>query len=144
MNAEEFVDHSVEFLEAAKKLKVSKPFLFKPTFYCAIHSIELALKGHLIHQKFSPEKLRRRAFGHNIDNLLEQALIDGALDDSVINFHDQKAIKWGSDYYAGKCFEYPELMYSTHPIGKWIMISEKLIKNLREKIKLDGKGKETY
>jgi hypothetical protein len=138
MNTERFLDHSIEFLEAAKKLNGSEPFLFKPTFYCAIHSIELALKGHLMHQKFSSEKLRQREYGHKIDKLLEQALTDGALDNSVINFYDQKAIKYGSDYYAGKCFEYPEPMHSTYPIGRWIMIAEKLIKKLSEKIHLNS------
>jgi hypothetical protein len=138
MNTEKFLDHSIEFLEAAKKLNGCKPFLFKPTFYCAIHSIELALKGHLIHQKFSPVKLGHREFGHKIDKLLEQAITNGALDNSVINSYDQKAIKWGSEHYAGKCFEYPEPMHSTYPIGRWIMIAEKLIKKLSEKIDKDN------
>lgn len=134
MSAEGFLDHSTQFLHAARRLSSSSPFLFKPTFYCAIHAVELALKGHLVHQGFSAANLRRREFGHNIDRLLEQALADGAVDDGVIDYFDQQAIEWGSEDYASKCFEYPEHMYSTYPIGKWIEIAENLIGGLHVKL----------
>lgn len=134
MSAEGFLDHSTQFLNAARRLSQGKPFLFKPTFYCAIHSIELALKGHLAHKGFTAAHLRHREFGHNIDRLLEEAIADGSVDNQIVNFFDQQAIKWGSEDYAGKCFEYPELMYSTYPIGKWIRIAENLNRGLSEKL----------
>ena len=134
INAEEFLDHSIQFCDAAQRLIKGKPFIFKPTFYCAIHSIELALKGHLVLSGFTASNLRNREYGHNISRLLDKAIVDEAVDEKVVDFFDQQAIKWGSEDYAGKCFEYPETMYSTYPIGKWTLIAEKLIFNLEEKL----------
>jgi hypothetical protein len=42
---------------------------------------------------------------------------------------DRKAIVWGGKDYSKKCFEYPEFMVSTHPIGKWLQIARKLTRN---------------
>lgn len=134
MNAEGFLEHAIQYLEAGRRLSGTEPFVFKPTFYCAIHSVELSLKGHLLHQGASPETLRRREFGHNIDRLLEQAFDDGALDSGVLDVFHQRSIKTGSRDYAAKCFEYPESMYSTYPIGKWLGIAEALANSLQSKL----------
>jgi hypothetical protein len=134
MNSETFLDHAIQYLEASRRLSQSEPFIFKPTFYCAIHSVELALKGHLLHQGSPPEALRKREFGHNIDRLLEQALDDGALDSGILDIFHQRAITMGSQDYSAKCFEYPESMYSTYPIGKWLRIAEALADGLQSKL----------
>jgi len=134
MNAGAFLDHAIQYLEAGRRLSRTEPFVFKPTFYCAIHSVELSLKGHLLHQGTPPEALRRRGFGHNIDRLLEQALSNGALDSGVLDVFHQRAITMGSGDYSAKCFEYPESMYSTYPIGKWLRIAEALADGLKSKL----------
>jgi len=52
---------------------------------------------------------------------------EGTLDKSALDAFDRKAIAWGGKDYSEKCFEYPEFMVSTHPIGKWLLIARKLI-----------------
>lgn len=135
MNADSFLDHAIQFREAAKRLHGTTPFLFKPTFYCAIHAVELALKGHLVHSGLSPGDLRRREFGHNIDRLLEHAEKIGANSEELLDYFAQQAVRWGSKDYAGKCFEYPEVMYSTCSLGVWLDIGEDLIERLRSAVR---------
>jgi len=134
MNPANFLDHATQYLEAARRLSQTEPFIFKPTFYCAIHSVELSLKGHLLHQGCSLKALRRKEFGHNIGQLLEQALKNGAIDESILDVFYQRAVIRGSYDYSAKCFEYPEIMYSTYPIGKWLNIAEDLASSLQVKL----------
>lgn len=134
MNPESFLNHATQYLDAARRLSKTEPFIYKPTFYCAIHSVELSLKGHLLHQGYSIKALRRQEFGHNIDRLLEQGLKDGAIDESILDVFYQRAVTRGSDDYSAKCFEYPEIMYSTYPIGKWLSIAEVLANSLQIKL----------
>lgn len=132
--AQEFLRHAMEFRDAAVRLYNCKPFLFHPTFYCALHSIELALKAHLAHAGFGPRKLASRALGHDLSALLETATTEGTLDNADLDAFDRKAISWGGKNYSKKCFEYPEFMISTHPIGKWLLIARKLIKSAQDLI----------
>ena len=127
--AQEFLRHAMEFRDAAVRLYDCKPFLFHPTFYCALHSIELALKAHLAHAGFGPRKLASRALGHDLRALLEAATTKGTLENSDLDAFDRKAISWRGKDYSKKCFEYPEFMVSTHRIGKWLLIARKLIKS---------------
>jgi hypothetical protein len=53
-------DHAIRYLEADCRLSRTKPSVFKPTFYCAIHSVELSLKGHLLRQGSPPAALTAR------------------------------------------------------------------------------------
>jgi hypothetical protein len=129
-----FAGHSSEYLQAARRLTTSQPFLFHPTFYCALHAIELALKAHLALLGYSPDDLRQRRFGHNLEQLLRTAADEGGIDDSVIDYFDAKAVEWGSTDYQRKCFEYPEPMVSSLPIGRWCQIGEKLLSAAKDKI----------
>lgn len=125
--ARELAEHAIAFNDAATRLSRTTPFLFHPTFYCVLHSIELALKSHLAGAGYSRRRLSSKALGHNLGALLEAALVDPALADSNLNAFDRKAITWGAKDYSAKCFEYPEFMVSTHPIGKWLLIARKII-----------------
>jgi hypothetical protein len=127
--AQDFVRHAVQFREAAARLYDRKPFLSHPTFYCVLHSIELALKAHLAYAGFELSESRSRTLGHDLDALLRAASREGTLDKSTLDPFDRKAISWGGKDYSKKCFEYPEFMVSTHPIGKWILIARKLTKS---------------
>jgi len=127
--AQEFLQHALKFRDAALYLCDHKPFLFHPTFYCALHSIELALKAHLAYAGFGSSKLRSKPLGHDLDALLKAATKEGTLDKSGLDAFDRKAISWGGRDYSKKCFEYPEFMVSTHRIGKWLLIARKLIKS---------------
>src|SRR6266496_1360218 len=120
--ARDFLQHSVEFRDAAARLYDHKPFLFHPTFYCVLHSIELALKSHLAYAGFGLSELRSRTLGHDLDALLQAASKEGTLDKSALDVFDRKAISWGGKDYSKKCFEYAEFMVSTHRIGKWLLI----------------------
>ena len=132
--AQDFLQHSVEFRDAAARLYDRKPFLFNPTFYCVLHSIELALKAHLAYAGFRPSELRSKTLGHNLDALLQAASREGTLDKSALDAFDRKAIAWGGKDYSKKSFEYPEFMVSTHPIGKWLLIARKLINSAHDLI----------
>jgi hypothetical protein len=127
--AQELLRHAIVFRDAAVRLSDRKPFLFQPTFYCVLHSIELALKAHLAHAGFRQRELASRGLGHDLDALLQAATKEGCLDRSNLDAFDRKAISWGGKDYSKKCFEYPESMVSTHPIGRWLLIGRKLIKN---------------
>jgi hypothetical protein len=129
LSAHDFLRHAVEFHDAAVRLHERRPFLFHPTFYCVLHSIELALKAHLAHAGFARSKLASKALGHNLAALLKAASDAGTLDASSLDMFDRKAIVWGGKDYSKKCFEYPEFMVSTHPIGKWLQIARKLTRN---------------
>jgi hypothetical protein len=72
--------------------------------------------------------------GHDLSALLEAATKEGTLDNSGLDTFDRKAISWGGKDYSKKCFEYPEFMVSTHPIGKWLLIARKLIKSAQDLI----------
>jgi len=124
--AYEFLRHAKEFLDAAARLKEGKPFLSHPTFYCVLHSIELSLKTHLAHAGFARAKLASKAYGHNLAELLKAADASGTLGRSSLNAFDRRAIVFGAEDYAKKCFEYPEFMVSTYSIGKWLCIARKL------------------
>jgi hypothetical protein len=78
--------------------------------------------------------LRSKALGHDLGALLQAATKEGTLDRSGLNAFDRKAISWGGKDYSKKCFEYPEFMVSTHPIGKWLLIATKLIKSAQNLI----------
>jgi hypothetical protein len=125
--AKDFLRHAVEFRDAALRLHDHKPFLFHPTFYCVLHSIELALKAHLAQTGFSKRTLSSKALGHNLGALLTAASRERVLDKSRLDALDRKAIAWGAKDYSKKCFEYPEFMVSTHPIRKWLLIARKLV-----------------
>src|SRR6266540_5806982 len=77
--ANEFLDYAVEFAAASERLHAHKPYLLHPTFYCAIHSVELALKSYLAAHGFTKSCLASRAFGHNLSHLLAAALSRGDL-----------------------------------------------------------------
>jgi hypothetical protein len=125
----EFLRHAGEFQDAADRLCKCKPFLFHPTFYCALHSIELALKAHLAYAGFRLSELRSKTLGHDLGALLQAASRKGILDKSTLDTFDRKAISWGGKDYSKKCFEYPEFMVSTYPIGRWLLIARKLIRS---------------
>jgi len=133
--AQEFLRHALEFRDAADRLWDRKQrFLFHPTFYCALHCIELALKAHLAYAGFGLQKLRSRTLGHDLDALLQAAMKEGTLEKSGLNTSDRRAISWGGKDYSKKCFEYPEFMVSTHRIGTWLLIARKLIKSANDLI----------
>jgi len=66
----QFLSHAVEFIRASQRLRSQKPFLYHPTFYCALHGLELALKSHLAADGFSKARLAGRKLGHDLDSLL--------------------------------------------------------------------------
>ena len=59
---------------------------------------------------------------------------DVAIDESMLDVFYQRAVTNGSGDYSAKCFEYPEIMYSTYPIGKWLSIAEVLANSLQIKL----------
>src|SRR5438552_2304104 len=120
--ATEFLKHAKEFQDAAKRLSTTKPFLYHPTFYCVLHSIELSLKAHLALSGFPKRCLK--LLGHDLGAIVSEAHKAQAI--PFLDSFARKAIKWGGKDYSKKCFEYPELMVSTHPIGRWLEIADVL------------------
>jgi hypothetical protein len=93
-----------------------------------LHCIELGLKAHLAHAGISKSELASRKFGHNLGILVKTASERGNLS-ATVDAHDRRAIAWGGKDYSKKCFEYPEFMVSTLPIGQWLAISRRVIKS---------------
>ena len=132
--SQEFLDHALDFRDAAARLCEDTPFLYHPTFYCVLHSIELALKAHLSCVGTSKRELASKKLGHNLASLVNMAAEKGTLDTATVNAHARKAIAWGGKDYSKKCFEYPEFMLSTLPIGRWLVIAGRVIKSAQKLI----------
>jgi hypothetical protein len=129
-----FLQHASEFDEAARRLRSTKPFLYYPTFYCVLHSIELSLKAHLTTVGFTKGRLASRAFGHDLAALLDAAVSEMLIPSATLDAAARRAIKLGSDSYYAKRFEYPEFRITTQPIGKWLRISLLLLRSAQRHI----------
>lgn len=130
--ARELLNHAKGYRDASRRLVDGKPFLFHPTFYCAIHSVELAIKAHLAVAGVSKKRLSARELGHNLAALLKEAEKLKIADTLQLDCHDRHNISLGSRDYSGKCFEYPELLYSTFPIGVWLQWADNVIDGFSE------------
>jgi hypothetical protein len=126
-DAQQFHEAAMEFWQAADRLALDgKPFLFKPTFYCAIHSLELGLKALLAKGGTTSAELASRKLGHNLDALISKAYADGVLSDQALDSLQRSSICQLCRDYSRKSFEYPEPMYSTFPIGQWLKWAERV------------------
>lgn len=125
--ARQFTHFAQEFYDASARLAQSKPFLSHPTFYLAVHALELALKAHLARDGAAKRFLSSKALGHSLKGLLREANDRGIASSLGLDSHDQRNISMGSKHYEGKCFEYPELFHSTFPIGIWLRWAKKAI-----------------
>lgn len=125
-----FFESAQEFHHAARQLEqahvAGQPYYFKPTNYCAFHAIELYLKAYLRMAGVPREKMYKKSLGHNLANLLAEATSKNAIPLSVLDQLQRRSIAQASTDYAGKCFEYPELMFSTIPIGELLNFCEAL------------------
>ena len=127
--ANDFLDHAIEFVDAADRLYASRPFLLHATFYCAIHGVELALKSYLAAHGYSKSRLASREFGHNLSRLLTEAFRCSDLQ-SHLSIIDQRTITHSGRSYSRKAFEYPELV-TTVGIGNWFTVVRKLLRRTR-------------
>ena len=130
-----FRDRAVEFTRASERLASEKPFLLRPTFYCALHGIELALKSHLAAAGYAKSRLAGRELGHNLDRLFTEARKCGDVVDAQFAANAERTIKNGSKSYSCKSFEYPELFVTTVHIGRWIAIANQIICSADQKLK---------
>ena len=133
--ASDFLDHAVEFARASERLASKKQFLLHPTFYCALHAIELALKSHLAAAGYTKSHLAGRELGHNLDRLFTQARKCGHVVDAQLVPTVERTIKNGSRSYTRKSFEYPELFVTTVHIQRWIAIASRIICSADQKLK---------
>ena len=134
-DAEQFLRYASEYCHAAHHLLHDiTPFLFHPTFYCALHAIELSLKASLALAGVSRRRLASKTLGHDLEALLKEAIGCHALGSSVLNRQEQRIVARGGKHYSAKCFEYPEFMVSTHAIGEWLFIANKLIEDVTNRI----------
>jgi len=129
-----FAIYAAEFRDGARILQGAKPFLFYPTFYCAIHSIELAIKGHLALCGIPKKKLASKYLGHDLAALVEEA--ENRNLTSALNLKpiELQSIKLVTSKYSGKCFEYPEIMHSAGSIGSWLDVADNLINGIQHLI----------
>lgn len=102
--------YAADFLAAAKAIPRSVvPFApAQPYFVC--HALELALKAFLSLKGYQLDKLAGGAFGHDLENLLDEAEREG-LGEFVRLGEDQTfQIRRASNYYSNKAFEYPAVL----------------------------------
>lgn len=133
--AQNLLKHAKEFRDASSRLAQFKTFIFHPTFYCAIHSIELAIKAHLALAGVPKRLLSSKDLGHNLDELLKEANRHSIQDALQLDFQDIRNISLGSRAYSGKCFEYPEILYSTFPIDIWLDWADNVIEGCEKKMR---------
>ena len=82
--------------------------LLLPAYYLVGHSIELSLKSYLAAKGSTPDKLKRKPYGHNLKALFSEAR-RRKLGREVILSEDQvKAIRLLNETYCSKEFEYLE------------------------------------
>lgn len=130
-----FIRNADQFLEAARVLNESTPFHFFPAFYLAHHSVELALKVHLILLGAKPKDLRD--LNHDLQALAED--FEKRAETKGYPFRlgprDIMAIELEGGHYAGKSFEYPDPnLLSIAPIGIWLSMAETLIREAKSMI----------
>lgn len=129
---------AADFLAGAKAIPPPN-VPFAPTQpYLVCHALELALKAFLSLKKYPLDKLSGGKFGHDLENLLDEAERKG-LDDVVKLDERQKfQIRRASQYYWSKAFEYPAIveLMSGNPempsIDILIDTTETLVAALRE------------
>ena len=71
-----------DFLDLAKQYRkayydLPEPMPSWPKYFLFCHSIELVLKAYLAHHGLTEKQLQNSPFGHNIKNLLDQAIKRG-------------------------------------------------------------------
>lgn len=134
--AREFHRHAKEFREASVRLSGKTPFLYHPSFYCILHSIELALKAALAFSGVTKKTLASRELGHDLGALVKEVFKMNAIDKEALGSRQWQIIQWGGSDYKSKCFEYPELPSSgaTAPIGLWTEIADVLIQQVTHKL----------
>jgi hypothetical protein len=99
--------YAESYLSAALALP-NPPVPFDPVLpYLICHAIELALKAFLSLNGGLMVDLAGGAYGHNLDSLLAKALEADLA--KIVNLTEphRDAIRRGTNYYAGKVFEYP-------------------------------------
>jgi hypothetical protein len=129
---------AADFLAGAKAIPPPN-VTFAPTqpdLVC--HALELALKAFLSLKEYPLDKLSGGKFGHDLENLLDEAERQGL--DDLVKFDERQKfqIRRASQYYWSKAFEYPavvELMSGNPEMPSTdilIEITETLVAALRE------------
>lgn len=102
------------FEKAAKILYENKSnnISFKVIYYIIGHSLELSLKSYLLIKGFTVKELRKKCYGHNLDNLLTKVIDDKDFSDIFkLNNEQIKIIKTFIEIanisYESKQLEYP-------------------------------------
>ena len=68
-----FILYAEDFLAASHSHEA--PRAFSPVeYYLACHSMELSLKAYLLLRGIPKDEIRKRHYGHNLDNILEKCL----------------------------------------------------------------------
>ena len=99
--------YAADFLAAAKAIPPpSVPFApARP--YLACHALELALKAFLSLKGYSFDRLAGGEFSHRLANLIDEAEQNGLYDFVSLKEDETSQIRFASDYYSSKVFEYP-------------------------------------
>ena len=133
--AQGLLRHADEFRRAAERLSAEEPFLYHPTFYTVLHSIELGLKTHLALVGYTKKQLASKALGHNLGALVSEGHKSGAI--PFLDAPSRRAITTNGKSYSEKCFEYPEFMVSTLPIGRWLRFAELLTSQAQLRVPIE-------
>ncbi len=111
-----FWSHAKEYLLAAKKVKdpsidykgKSKFELILPAYYLIGHSIELALKSYLSAKGYPHSELRKKKFGHDLENLLNECTRRKLGREVKLSKYQVQSIILLNKTYRNKKFEYLE------------------------------------
>ena len=129
---------AADFLAGAKAIPPSNVPFARTQPYLVCHALELALKAFLSLKEYPLDKLSGGKFGHDLENLLDEAERKGLDDFAKLDEHQKFQIRRASQYYWSKAFEYPAVveLVSGNPempsTNILIDITEKLVAALRE------------
>lgn len=101
-----FLVHAKEFFEAAQLVLSQRDSVSLPSYFLLGRSIELALKAFLMSRGLNARELRSRKFGHNLDALLDKAIILGIEDELSITDLEKGVLQLLNYDYLEKRFEY--------------------------------------
>jgi hypothetical protein len=104
-----FCSYGEEWLEGYKIIKEKAPNLFPFSslkYYLLCRAIEIFLKTYLLGKKLELKEIKKKDYGHNINNLLGKAIALNIKEICEIEERDKIIIKMLSPYYLDKEFEY--------------------------------------
>jgi len=130
--------YAKDFLNSSKSISKTESSFSPSLNYLVLRSIELSLKAFLSCSGYSLEKLSGGILGHDLGALLDECEKHFISVISDLKQEHKNEIRFGSEYYVEKVFEYPAIgeavrAYPKAPdVSILIEAAEVLVKYIKE------------